>query len=270
MKLIIVVIASCFMLSISATITATEVEKEGHLTITEVEVDYPTSSMVIVGFDLDFGPAPLEVILGDTDITGICALDLPLTSPQTITCTGLALPVAADMLLSVSNGNGAPHGDEYDLTFGAVGPQGPQGKQGDQGPQGKQGAQGPQGKQGDQGPQGKQGAQGKIGPEGPQGQSFVSGCGNPLEGTLDATAGQTIRWNLNCGGTSAMVMGLVIDGEDFCGNMRQNGPHDGGSQWRATITNDCGGTRTTRAIGYCCSSNSASPVSQPSLTSEVQ
>jgi len=61
----------------------------------------------------------------------------------------------------------------YDLTIGAQGDQGPQGKQGDQGPQGKLGDQGPQGKLGDQGPQGKlgdQGPQGKLGDQGPQGK----------------------------------------------------------------------------------------------------
>ena len=167
MRLIKFTMAVCFMLS--ATIALAEVEKEGHLTLSEVLVDYPTASMVIVGFDLDFGPAPLQVILGDTDISDNCALDLPLTVPQTITCAGLALPVAAELLLVVSNGEGAPQTDEYDLTFGAVGPQGeqgPQGKLGDQGPQGKDGVQGPQGKLGERGLQGDPGADGADGADG--------------------------------------------------------------------------------------------------------
>ena len=32
------------------------VEKEGHLTISEVILDYDNSEIVIFGFDLDFGP----------------------------------------------------------------------------------------------------------------------------------------------------------------------------------------------------------------------
>lgn len=61
---------------------------EGNLTIIEVSVDYETSSMVIIGYDLDFGDDPLEVLLGDTDISDDCALDLPLVDPQTISFYG--------------------------------------------------------------------------------------------------------------------------------------------------------------------------------------
>ncbi len=60
--------------------------------------------------------------------------------------------------------------DEYDLTIGAVGPEGPQGEQGKLGPQGEQGKVGAQGEQGKIGPEGAQGEQGKIGPEGAQGE----------------------------------------------------------------------------------------------------
>ena len=52
---------------------------------------------------------------------------------------------------------------EYDLTIGAVGPQGVQGKLGDQGLQGKLGRQGIPGLQGEQGKIGNQGVQGKRG-----------------------------------------------------------------------------------------------------------
>jgi hypothetical protein len=122
--------AAVLLLASSAALMAAPAEKEGHLIITEVSVDYGTSSMVIIGYDLDFGDGPLAVILGDTDITADCALDDPEADPQTITCVDLVLPVAADLLLVVSNGNGAPQIDEYDLTFGAVGPPGPQGPPG--------------------------------------------------------------------------------------------------------------------------------------------
>jgi hypothetical protein len=143
MRLIKMFIALCFILPATAVLAGPSAEKEGHLIITEVSVDYGTSSMVIIGYDLDFGDGPLAVILGDTDISADCALDLPLADPQTITCVDLALPVAAELLLVVSNGNGASQIDEYDLTFGAVGPQGEIGPQGDTGAQGPQGPPGP-------------------------------------------------------------------------------------------------------------------------------
>jgi hypothetical protein len=120
----------------TAALAKDKIEKEGHLTIYEVSVDYGDSSMLIIGIDLDFGPQPLKVILGDTDISDDCALDDPEADPQTISCEGLDLPVATDLLLLVSNGNGAPHNDEYDLTFGAVGPTGSDGADGATGPQG--------------------------------------------------------------------------------------------------------------------------------------
>ena len=125
-----VFIAGGFALAGTTALAVKEVEKEGHLTISEVSVDYGTSSMLIIGLNLDFGPDPLEVILGDTDISSDCALDLPLTDPQSISCNDLDLPVATDLLLLVSNGIGASQTDEYDLTFGAVGPPGPQGPPG--------------------------------------------------------------------------------------------------------------------------------------------
>ena len=124
------------------------VEEEGNLTISEVSVDYESSTMVIIGSDLIFGPDPLQVILGGTDISGHCVLDDPMKDPQIIICDSLALPVAADLLLIVSKGQSATQTDEYDLTFGAVGPQGIQGEKGDKGdpgPRGEQGTTGPQG-----------------------------------------------------------------------------------------------------------------------------
>ena len=121
------------------------VEEEGYLTISEVSVDYESSTMMIIGSDLNFGPDPLQVILGGTDISSHCVLDNPLADPQIIFCESLALPVAIDLLLIVSRGQGATQTDEYDLTFGAIGPQGLQGEKGDPGAQGELGEIGPQG-----------------------------------------------------------------------------------------------------------------------------
>ncbi len=55
----------------------------GHLRITEVLVDFDLGSITIVVEDLDFGPGPLEVTLGDAgnigDITSLCTEDLAST-----------------------------------------------------------------------------------------------------------------------------------------------------------------------------------------------
>lgn len=69
---------------------------------------------------------------------------------------------ASDYLLSVKGSKTAL----WNLTYGAVGPQGPQGAQGpagSQGPQGTPGATGPTGSTGPQGPKGDTGAQGIAG-----------------------------------------------------------------------------------------------------------
>ena len=78
-----------------------------------------------------------------------------------------------DYTLTIQTGSSVHQYDTYNLTIGAVGPEGPPGEQGPegaQGPQGEQGATGPQGEEGAIGPQGPQGEEGAIGPEGPPGE----------------------------------------------------------------------------------------------------
>jgi hypothetical protein len=154
-----------------------------HLNVTQVFVDdqnNPTNIMII-GTDLDFGDGPLTVTLGEYG-------DLVVTGTPSDTLIEAVLPIGigeGDYLVTVSNGTGQSQSDEYDLTIGAVGPQGetgPQGVQGKLGPTGAQGEQGklgntgPQGEQGKLGPQGDpgldgaQGVQGKVGPQGEQGK----------------------------------------------------------------------------------------------------
>ncbi len=153
-----------------------------HLKIEEVFVDFGAGELDIMGLELDFGPGPLEVTLG-----GLPLVVLSAAADTIVAALPEALP-EGDYLLVVSNGNGESQNDEYDLTIGAVGPQGPQGEQGMigpqglQGPQGEQGMIGPQGPQGQQGligPQGPQGEQGMIGPQGPQGQQGLIGPQGP-------------------------------------------------------------------------------------------
>ena len=151
-KQIVMFLAAGPLLISTAAFANEVVEEKGYLTISEVSVDYESSSMVIIGSDLNFGPDSLQVILGGTDISSHCVLDNPVSDPQIIFCNRLALPVAADLLLIVSKGQSATQTDEYDLTFGAVGPRGFQGEKGEKGgpgPRGEQGEKGPQGRPGD-------------------------------------------------------------------------------------------------------------------------
>ena len=92
----------------------------GGLTITEVFVDDPNNptTITIMGEDLDFGPGPLNVTLGEfgaLTITSAAALTIVASLPT-------AIP-PGDYLLTVSVGNGQSQNDEYDLTIGAVGPE---------------------------------------------------------------------------------------------------------------------------------------------------
>ena len=126
------------------------------LTIVEVSVDFGLATLVADVENLDVGPGPVVVELGGDggfgDISALCS-----ESPQTLSCdfslTG-GLPADGDYLLTVSTGHKDNERDEYDLTIGAVGPQGSTGQQGPQGPRGLGGSQGPVGPAGSVGPQG--------------------------------------------------------------------------------------------------------------------
>ena len=102
-----------------------------HLKIIEVQVDFDFEVITIFMKDLEFGPGPLRVRLGDEasfgDISPVCLEDLA-SIPQKITCDFSAgglntgLPADGDYLVNVSTGNGQSESDDYDLTIGAVGP----------------------------------------------------------------------------------------------------------------------------------------------------
>ena len=117
----------------------------------------------------DYGPLTVQSCILDPDNEII--IELPL------------LIQAGDYLLKIQSGRSLFQSDTYNLTIGAVGPEGPQGEQGPegaQGPQGEQGATGPQGEDGAIGPQGPQGEDGAIGPQGPQGEVGAIGPEGPM------------------------------------------------------------------------------------------
>lgn len=99
-----------------------------HLNITQVFVDDPNNptSIMIIGVDLDFGSGPLSVTLGEFG-----ALNITTSTDTLIEADLPGLISDGDYLLTVSNGNGQSQNYEYDLTTGAVGPQGPAGPSAD-------------------------------------------------------------------------------------------------------------------------------------------
>jgi hypothetical protein len=120
-----------------------------HLIVSEVFfIRGQPDTLDIRGKNFDFG-GPLVVTLG-----GFGPLHLVSSSPQQIIADLPSNLQAGDYLLTVSTGGGQSQSDEYDLTIGAVGPEGPTGPRGEMGPQGITGPQGPPGLAGPQGPAG--------------------------------------------------------------------------------------------------------------------
>jgi len=121
------------------------------LIIMEVSMDFDINTLTIKGMSFDCEDTPMVTLGSDSTL-------LPI-----ISCTDTEivadLPAVGDggYRLIVSTGTSPTNYDQFDLTIGAVGPQGEQGKLG---PQGDPGSQGVQGKLGDQGPQGKPGEPG--------------------------------------------------------------------------------------------------------------
>jgi hypothetical protein len=122
----------------------------GQLVIRAAQAD--ATYIYIAGVNL--GASPM-VYLGGVPLGGVTTDG----SGTQIRALNPAFP-AGTYLLHVSNGNGATDNGTFDLTIGAVGPQGEPGGSGDRGPQGATG---------DQGPQGPPGVQGPPGPPGPTG-----------------------------------------------------------------------------------------------------
>ncbi|MDA0738709.1 MAG: hypothetical protein O3A59_07125 [Nitrospirae bacterium] len=118
-------------------------QKVSALQIKEVVVDLEVGTLTILGQDLDLGNT-LDVTLGELG-------SLLIVGMPTDTEIVAALPSTisnGDFLLTVSTGNARNQNDEYDLTIGAVGPEGPVGTAGDPGPPGAQGPPGAIGPQG--------------------------------------------------------------------------------------------------------------------------
>ena len=151
----------------------------GQLNITEVFVDCDVDppEIEIFGEGFDFGPGPLSVTLGE--FGELTIIETPTGEQILVQGPSILCEEPGDFLLTVSTGKGESQNDKYDLTIGAVGPQGPQGADGAPGPHGEQGPAGPQGIQGEKGPAGPQGVQGEQGPAGPEGVQGEQGPAGP-------------------------------------------------------------------------------------------
>ncbi len=159
----------------SVSVLADEKDDDDNLKIISVNADMDTGSLVIIGVNL-LGEKDHDddrkVLLGNEEIVIQDWTDNSITAylPPGI--------IAGDYRLIVMSKDDEDKSDNYDLTLGAVGPQGLQGDVGPTGPQGLQGitgATGPQGLQGDTGATGPQGLQGNIGMTGPQGLTGQTG-----------------------------------------------------------------------------------------------
>jgi hypothetical protein len=156
------------------------------LLIQGVQAEGHTLTIVGSGF-MPKDKSRIRVFLGEApgnEISAQCTTPAP--TDGVIVCTLATAPEPGDYRLVVSRKNGDPiedrseNTDQYDLTIGAIGPQGPKG---DPGPKGDTGATGDTGPKGDTGPQG---IQRPPGPQGIQGVQGPEGPGRTINLTIDA------------------------------------------------------------------------------------
>ena len=147
-----VVVTSLFFLSSGAWGTFSSKKQPE---IIEVFVNSDQTEVVILGQNFPKDP---EVSLGEQGL--LVVLNDSKTEIRTALPPGLD---PGDYLLTVSNGKKfKKKSSDYDLTIGAVGPEGPTGPEGATGPEGPSGPSGPDGPQGAQGPTGATGPPGVI------------------------------------------------------------------------------------------------------------
>ncbi|AKJ07000.1 collagen triple helix repeat protein [Archangium gephyra] len=143
-------------------------ENQNRLVITNVDVDHGQKLMFIHGrnFSTSSGTAPV-VRVAEIGVT------VKTYGASTVVAE---LPPAflqpGTYLLTMATGSNLEQNDAFDVTIGAVGPQG---LKGDTGPQGLKGDTGPKGDMGPQGLKGDTGPKGDMGPQGPQGVQGIQG-----------------------------------------------------------------------------------------------
>ena len=142
-------------------------------TITSASINYSTNQITIKGSA--FPTSKPSVVFNGTTLTVVgtpTATSITATLPTGVAQGTYTLTVSTSAV--------------FDVTYGAVGPQGPQGATGATGPQGPTGLTGATGATG---PQGPQGAKGATGPQGPTGLTGATGPAGPA-GPTGATGPQ--------------------------------------------------------------------------------
>jgi len=124
-------------------------------------INYQTSRLTLTGSG--FEPTKVAPTVQSNGV----ALSVVSASDSQIVTAIPAGAIPGSFAVTVTAAGGAS--TVFDMTYGAVGPQGPVGPQGATGPAGAAGAPGPKGVQGAVGPQGPAGVQGPTGPTGPTG-----------------------------------------------------------------------------------------------------
>ena len=176
-------LSAIFLLSLSVGILASPKNENGtNLVIHSVQINYELQQIIIRGADLLVGGDPIVQIAENAPLAVYSGTptELVVDMPH----EGIA---DGDYVLTVITGNGAAQQDKWNLTVGAVGPQGEQGPPGEDGANGQDGEdgqdglQGPPGLKGDKGDQGEKGDRGEKGDKGDKGESCtIEELGNGL------------------------------------------------------------------------------------------
>jgi hypothetical protein len=195
--------------------TMASAQPQQRLIVNRVEVDEPAGQMRVFG--VEFGDDEPEVAL-----EGVPAVVVSHTPTEIVIETPAGTSPGTYLLTVAQPFGGRPFRDEFNVAFGAEGPQGPPGAtgpQGLQGPVGPQGIQGPPGLPGATGPQGSPGPpgpQGLQGPPGPPASSYPVAC---IPQVVGVNFPACCRMNARTGQTSCR---LSTDG----GVSWQSGPAD--------------------------------------------
>jgi len=135
--------------------------------ITSVRVDFLTNEINITGHNLTGRRVPGVELLDSGVPLSVCNT---CYDENYIVASFVGVIEDGDYKLEISRGRHSRHKNiSYDLTIGAVGPEGVQGEVGPQGIKGDTGAQGSKGDKGDTGAQGPIGDKGDTGAQGPRG-----------------------------------------------------------------------------------------------------
>lgn len=256
--------------------------KHRQVLITRVNVDFSGGEMHIYGKNLESHRGSTLVFLAGDELVTSAVTESQITAylkPGT---------VAGDYLLTVRNGKHGKHGkysDNYALTIGGSGIQGPQGEPGPAGvigptglpgTPGLPGVTGPAGPTGIAGPAGTAGATGPVGSTGPAGVAGAAGPQGPIgpQGPAGGSGYQVLKevvtTEINQGeekltptcpaGTVAISGGImqdqfpisILNSRDF--NIAALHP-DGSQNWRARWYNGSGTLATIALYTVCINSN---------------